>query len=791
MLKGRTDLDNIIRYNPDIKNGLTPDQIADRRENGLANHHPQTATKSIWNIVKDNVFTLFNGINFTLAIALFAVGSYKNMLFMAIVLINIFIGIVQEVRSKKQVEKLSLITMPRAVVVRSGAEEEIQVEELVLDDVMVLRLGRQVCSDSIVMDGEVEVNEALLKGEADPVIKRVGDTLMSGSFVVSGECFALADKVGKDNYAVRIAESARKYRKLKSQLMTDLKKIIKFDSIIIIPLGLAMLFQNFFVLKIDSISAVSSVSAALIGMIPEGLMLLTSVSLAVSVVKLARKKTLVQELYCIESLSRVDMLCLDKTGTLTQGEMEVSDVYCAVAQSEFDGYIGKYLTHSKDSNQTSDALRKHFNILYSNPAKSSVSFSSSRKYGGIMDDENQWIVLGSPEKICGDRYSDVSEKVTEYAKNGLRVVAVGVTHSDISQGLPTYCRLLGLVAIEDKIRKEAAKTLKFFKDEGVHIKIISGDNPVTVANVSRRAGVDGWEKYIDVTGMDDIQLKDAVMGYNVFGRVNPDQKKKMICFLKEQGHTVAMTGDGINDVMALKMADCSIAMASGSDGARQVSHLVLLENDFSVLPSVVMEGRRVINNINRTASLYLVKTLFSFMLAVITVVTAAQYPFMPLHFSVISSFGVGIPTFFLALEPNRERIRGRFLATVLQRAVPGAFVCLLYVGISSWMCDILGMGQSSLSTMAFILTGGVTLIILLKTCIPLSKIRGILFTLMVTGFTATAVFGRSFLGLVAIPPASIALIAICILIAYPLLDILERWSAKISKRFFKEDVFNG
>ena len=617
-----------------------------------------------------------------------------------------------------------------------------------LDDILVLRMGGQICADAIVAAGEVEVNEALLTGEAEPIRKSRGDMLLSGSFVVSGACRARVEHIGSENYATKIALDAKKYKKVHSDLMNALDKIVKFTSFFILPLGALLFLHARFVLDHSLEGAVVSTAAALIGMMPKGLVLLTSVSLAVGVIKLARKKTLVQELFCIENLSRVDMLCLDKTGTITQGKMTVSDILPLTAQPPFDleEAVGSFIGALDDNNATFLALGERFPAQGRWRAVCRTPFSSARKWSSVTFEGRGTVLVGAPEILLRGRSGLLPPAVAEREAAGCRVVLVAHSEERVEGVLPGTVRPVAALVLEDPIRPDARETLAFFTREDVQLKIISGDNPVTVSSIARQAGLPHSDSYIDASTLaDEEALRQAAERYTIFGRVSPQQKRQLVHALQDEGHTVAMTGDGVNDVLALKDADCSIAMASGSDAARQISQLVLLDSNFSSLPSVVMEGRRVINNITRTAVLFLVKTIFSFLLSFMALAFSMPYPFIPIQLSLISMVVEGIPSFFLTFEPNRDRIKGRFLSTVLRQAFPCAFIIVLNIILVDQIGPLLGLAALDLATLNVYLTAFIWLYLLLRVCMPLNKLRAALFGTMVALFGVAAYLFRDLL----------------------------------------------
>lgn len=720
------------RYYPDAMVGLSRQQVEQRAAQGLVNRHTEVPTKTIPQIIKGNVFTLFNLINAILAVLVLMVGSYKNVLFMGVIICNTLIGTFQEIRAKKTIDKLSLISAPKAKVLREGKKEQIPVNELVLDDVMVLEAGNQVCSDAIVVNGECDVNESLLTGESDPVSKKTGDMLMSGSFVVSGTVHAQVEHVGSENYAARISSGAKYIKKPNSEIMNSINLIIKIIGFIIIPLGAILFYKQIFVANQPFDEAIVSTVAAIIGMIPEGLVLLTSVVLAVSVIRLSQHKTLVQELYCIETLARVDVLCLDKTGTITEGNMQVEEVLplgkTSIEEAE-QALVA--LVHSlDDNNPTFIALKDRYSGSTECSWKSTAvfPFSSAKKWSGAAFPQGSF-VIGASEFILRSGYEAVRPLVEQYSAQGSRVLLLARSEEAFREKeLPERLEPMALILIGDKIRPEAKRTLEYFHEQGVDLKIISGDNAVTVSNIAKRAGLKQADHFIDASTLrTEDEVKAAAERYSIFGRVTPQQKLQLVQALKEKKHTVAMTGDGVNDVLALKEADCSIAMASGSDAARNVSQLVLLDSNFASMPKIVAEGRRSINNIQRSSSLFLVKTIFSVILGLIFVFVNHPYPFEPIQLTLINAVTIGIPSFFLALEPNKERIQGRFIYNVIRKSIPGALVVVLGVMASVVIGDYMRLTDDQISTVAALVTATAGFCVLFRVCQPFQFWRRILF----------------------------------------------------------------
>ena len=723
----RTPSQQAERYSPDVREGLSDAQAARRVSEGLNNVVSASQGKSYGRILRDNLMTVFNLLNFALAACVILVGSYSNALFIGVIICNIIIGTYQEIRAKRTIEKLQVVSAPTAHVVRGGTEREIAVGDIVLDDIAIWRAGMQISADCEVAEGEIEVNESLLTGESDALKKRPGDKLMSGSFVVSGECRARVTAVGDESYAARIAGDAKVFKKPNSELMRSLNRIIKSIGVAIVPIGGALFLKQYYIMHMSLTDSVVKTVAAMIGMIPEGLILLTSVALAVGVIRLAQRKTLVQQLYCIETLARVDTLCLDKTGTITTGEMQVSDLVAIDAPYEFAvDALRAFTSVMTDDNPTSLALKKRFEGGTDWTLKRIEPFSSARKWSGAEFERYGSIIVGAPEFVLGEDYARVKAQVEDFAAHGQRVLVLAQADAPFGdRALPAgSINICALIAIGDTLRAEAPATLSYFADQGVDIKVISGDNPVTVSSVAARAGLSNADKLIDMSTLHtDEEVAAAATKYTVFGRVTPQQKRVLVNALKRAGHTVAMTGDGVNDVLALKDADCSIAMASGSDAARQVANIVLRDSNFASMPAVVAEGRRVINNITRSASLFLTKTIFSALLSVLLLIMPSAYPFQPIQLTLFSSLAIGLPSFVLALEPNTARVKGKFLLSVLARALPAALTIVLGTVACMIMAGPLGHDMSEVSTMAVIFTVCVGLISLARVCRPFNLIR--------------------------------------------------------------------
>lgn len=718
----------VKRYDPCVEKGLTAMEVEERISSNLVNFNTDVKTKSTKKIILDNVLTLFNIINIILALAIISVGSFKNLTFIIIIILNTLISTFQELRSKYTIDKLSVISEHKIKVIRDSKKLELSLDEIVLDDIVKFNSGNQVIVDSIIKKGEVLVNESFITGEEENVLKKEGDMILSGSFIVSGNCICKVEHIGYDNYTAKISSDTKYIKEVSSEIMRSLNKIVKTISFVIVPLGILLFARQIFLPNNTFQNAVVNTVAALIGMIPEGLVLLTSTVFAVSVIRLSKRKVLVQDLYCIETLARVNVICLDKTGTITEGVMEVNDVIGKdISKIELRNLLGSIVHVIDDDNPTAKALKNTFYNKTAINYSKIIPFSSTTKCSGIVIDDEKTIFIGAPEFLLNDykRYKDEVDSLT----SNNRVIAV-VECFNCGKTFEKQ-RLLGYVLLQDKIREEAESTIKYFKDQGVKVKIISGDNKNTVLNIARRAKIGDNLKAIDLstlTSEDDI--KTAALKYDVFGRVKPLEKQILIKALKDAGNTVAMTGDGVNDCLALKEADCSIAMASGTDAARSVSQLVLLDSNFDSMPNVVLEGRKSINNLQRSASLFLVKTIYAGLLAFVFLFLKEAYPFIPVQLTLSSVVTIGIPSFILALEPNRDLVRGNFLVNVLKKAAPPAFVIVLNIIFITLFGSSIGLTYAKISTLSLTITGYVSFVLLYKVCQPFNRVRLILFVLM-------------------------------------------------------------
>ena len=791
--------------------GLTDAEVEQRIEQGLTNHTDISTDKTTKEIIVSNVCTYFNLIFLVITILLVAVGSFRNLTFLPIIIGNTVIGIVQELRAKKTLEKMSLLNAPHADVIRNGEMTQIATEKLVKDDVILLTAGRQICADAVVIDGSIQVNESLLTGEADEVEKPVGSTLMSGSFVVSGECYARLEKVGNESYISKLSMEAKSMgSKEQSEMIRSINQIVKWIGIVIIPIGIILFWQSHFVNDVSISKSVTSTVAAIIGMIPEGLYLLTTIALALSTMKLANKRVLLHDMKSIETLARVDVLCVDKTGTITEPDMKVSDIFLcqscsnpayndqsgmresqlnpeyndqsgknesrlkladnvqscmkensllqkqeqAVSHSELSldelkKLIVRYAYASKDNNATMLALKEYAegfvktgdSGLKIHSSRNDIAgriidqqaFSSSRKYGSITFADGTYL-LGAPEFILGDDFHIVENEIQSYTEKGDRVLLFA--RRDPDKTIP-----LGFVALANPIRQNAVKTFEYFKKQRVAIKVISGDNPKTVSQIAMQAGIENADRYIDAASLDSKEkIAKAVSQYTVFGRVTPKQKQQLVKALQHKGHTVAMTGDGVNDILAMKDADCSVAMASGSEAAAQAAQVVLLDSDFVHMPDVVYEGRRVVNNIERSASLFLVKNIFSLLLALFSVISMFTYPLEPSQISLISMFTIGLPGFLLAMEPNKERIKGHFLTNVMLKALPGGLTDVIAISALVVCGAVFSIPEESIGTIATMVLAVVGFMILFKISEPLNTMKYVVISINVAGFVLCVYF---------------------------------------------------
>ena len=826
--------------------GLTNEQVQERIAEGKVNFNENPNTRTYKQIVKENTLTFFNFLNAVLLVLVLFVGSYKNSMFVGIIIINTVIGIIQEIRAKKTIDKLAILTESKAVVLRDGKKWSISTEKLVLDDLIYLKTGEQVPADCRILEGSLEVNESLLTGEADNLGKREGDELFSGSFVTAGEACCQIIHVGKDNYASQITSEAKEFKRHNSELRNSLNAILKVISIIIVPLGLLLFYKQFYIVGDSVKDSVVSTVAAVLGMIPEGLVLLTSVALTLGALTLARKKTLVQELYCIETLARVDTLCLDKTGTITEGTMcvekveaydpnwreaelaesilEEDEASCPENRSpeeivlseegndsektvseekiledlpgEEKGYekeisriMGNLMSVLKDQNATADAFRKYFPVKKDMMPTNVIPFSSDRKYSAASFKEHRTYLIGAAQFLFPEGDDALEERCSEYAEQGFRVLVLAHSlNESTGTELPLGLVPEALLILTDVIRKEAPDTLRFFDDQGVDLKVISGDDPVTVSSIAKRAGLKNAEQYIDATTITTPEeMDEAVANYSVFGRVTPQQKKAMVMSLKKQGHTVAMTGDGVNDVLALKEADCSIAMAEGSDAAKNIANVVLLDSNFAAMPHIVNQGRRVVNNIRTAASMFLIKTIFSVMLSLITIFFGEAYPFEPIQMSLISACAVGIPTFLLAQENNYQKIDHTFLRHVFMNAFPAAVTITGCVFAVMVVCQDVYHSNAMLNTACVLVTGWNYMAALKTVYAPLNRYRKIIIYSMQCSFFLVAVVLQNLLALGSLEFGMIILVFLLMTFSPILIEAITDGIRKMYSRSFDGD----
>ena len=782
----------VVRIETTADTGLTQAQVKERMEKGWSNAPVDSPSKTTKEIIISNVFTYFNLIFLVIAVLLLLVGAFRDLTFLPVIICNTLIGIIQEIRSKKVLDKLSVLNAPKATVVREGKLQTIPAEKAVLDDVVKFQAGNQICADATVIDGEVQVNESLLTGESDEITKKPGDTLMSGSFVVSGSCLGRLEQVGADSYISKLTLEAKATKEgEQSEMIRSLDKLVQIVGFLIIPIGIVLFGQQYLLGDSSIKTSMQAMVAAIIGMIPEGLYLLASVALVVSVMRLATKKVLVHDMKCIETLARVNVLCVDKTGTITENTMKVHDVvslepYEKEELPPLKELLGDFAHAMSKDNITMAAMQEYFTQGSGQVATSVTSFSSAFKYSSVTFHTTSY-VLGAPEFVLRDDYEIYKETIESYGSEGYRVLVFGrYEGTPDGKALTEAVVPYGLVLLANPIRKEAWETFQYFADQGVDIKVISGDNPVTVSKVASQAGIANADNYIDASQLktpDDI--KQAVLKYTVFGRVTPDQKRQFVRALKEAGKTVAMTGDGVNDVLALKDADCSIAMASGSDAAAQASQLVLLESNFSCMPSVVLEGRRVVNNIERSASLFLVKNIFSFLLSLFSMAFMITYPLEPSQISMVAMFTIGIPAFLLAMEPNKKMIEGHFLTNVLLKALPAGLTDVLIVGFLTVFGQTFGMSNEEISTAATLLLAIVGLMILFKISKPMNVFRWIVWSAMVAGLLFCVIFLKNLFGIGVMTRKCCMTLIVFAVATEPLLRYISQIVAGIRKRVLR------
>ena len=730
--------------------GLTQAEVEARIADGQVNAIQDSSNRSVKDIVMGNTLTFFNFINIVLLALVLSVRSYKNMLFIFIIIANTLIGIFQEIKAKITLDKLKILTVSHVDVIRDGVKKSVTVSELVKDDVILLKSGGQIPADGVILDGEVDVNESLLTGESDSIHKTCGSKVLSGSFVTSGKAMCLLTEVGHDCYMEKLSSEAKQFKRYKTELQRNLDTILKFISIIIVPLGIILFAKQYWISGSTYEQAALDTVAAVLGMIPEGLVLLTSVALALGAVRLARRSTLVRELFCIETLARVDTLCLDKTGTITEGHLCVQGEESVKEDVDLEQLMGRMVGALGDENETFQALRQHYKRNQSANTKFVLPFSSERKFSGVVFEGEGTYLMGAYQFIFPQADPAVLEKIAEYASQGLRVLTVAHSPNEMTDyTLAEDFEIVGFVFMTDVVRKNAPDILGYFEEQGVDLKVISGDDPVTVAAIAARAGLKDADKYIDATTIHtDEEMEDAILKYSVFGRVTPKQKQQMVRLLKQNGRTVAMTGDGVNDVLALKDADVSIAMASGSEAAKNTANLVLLNSDFASLPHIVNEGRRVINNIKAAASMFLIKTGFSVLTALLTIIVGQNYPFQPIQLSVINGCAVAIPTMLLQLEPSFQKVNKHFFREVLRMSMPAAITITAMITIINNIGHSIGTPREMLSTVCVLATGWVYLITLRQVYSPMTGYRKFVIYLMQTAYLVAMVIGQRIMELV-------------------------------------------
>ena len=726
------------------------------------------ATKTIPQILRDNICTVFNLLNLMIAVALAAVGAWKNILFIFIILINTTVGIVQEIRAKRQIERLTLLAQPVVTVRRNGAEQTIRPEEIHKGDMLVMTAGCAVCTDCTVQEGRLEVNESILSGESEPVVKLPGDKLLSGSSVISGRCFAQADCIAAECFTAQMVDEVKRTKSSSSELFTSMKKVTKFTSFLIVPLGVLLFVQAFFFRSVPIDTAVVATSAGLLGMLPKGLVLLISIGLAVGVIRLSKKNVLVRDLHSLENLAHCDVVCLDKTGTLTEGSLEVEGVYPDIDEREFGRLMATYLVHTDDNNSTYQALHDRFSRNEPYEATAAIPFSSERKWSSVTLADGRTLVLGAPEKLC----RTIPQEVKELMAQGKRILFVGLCSGEVDAA---KIDLIAMIVITDRLRKNAAQTIRYFYEQGVDVKIISGDNPTAAAAVARLSGVRHADRLLDATGMTDEELTEAAETHTVFGRVTPEQKKVLISALQKQGHRVAMTGDGVNDLLAMRQADCSAAMGNGSDAAKQTAQLVLLDSDFAVLRDVISEGRRVINNLTKSAGVFFIKTIYSVLLSVLCLLLNTDFPFIPIQITLIDAVIEAFPAFFMSFERNDRKVEGTFLRRAFRAALPNSLAIFLGCIAVFLAAPHLGLNHAQMNLVMYLTVGIVSLAGVIKASLPMNLLHGFLSIASVLGFFCAVLLFSTLLqlphltmsGAALLPFVSIPCILIAVLLKVP------------------------
>lgn len=794
--------------------GLSTAEVEFRKKAGLSNESVDSSTKTVAQIIRSNVVTYYNLIFLIITILLIVVGSFRDLTFLPIIIANMLIGIIQELRSKKILDDLTILNTPKITVRRNGSDQEVLADELVQDDVITLSAGGQIPADALVLSGNITVNEALITGEADEIVKKEGDSLFSGSFVISGECMAKLEKVGKDSYISGLMLQATQTKEgEQSEMIRALNRLVQTVGVIILPIGAILFLQQYFFSGTTMKDSVTGMVAAILGMIPEGLYLLASVAMVVSVMRLGKQKVLIHDMKCIETLARVNVLCVDKTGTITVPEMEVAQFILAKdqslaaeekeketdRQSEYKNQAAEEEKHKVAKtisdcvralpcdNATMEALQQYFTEPMENSAEKIVTFSSATKYSGVVLAGKAYVV-GAPEFVLQQDYAAVQGTIEVFLEKGYRVLVFAEYEGDLDgKELTEKASPIAFILLNNAIREGAMDTFRYFSKRGVEVKVISGDNPITVSEIAKKAGIRHAEKQVDAATLKTVDaVRKAAKKYTVFGRVTPEQKRLLVQALKEQGKTVAMTGDGVNDILALKDADCSIAMASGSEAASHVAQLVLLDNDFNKMPAVVMEGRRVVNNIGRTASLYLVKNIFSMLLAVFSMLFLIDYPLEPSQVSLISVFTIGIPSFFLALEQNRNQIHGHFLTNVLIQALPAGITDFIVVSGLVIFCREFGVEKECVSTSCTILVAVVGFMILYHIAKPMTTPHAILIAAMVIGWLFCMLFFSELFAITTITGKCAMLMIVFAVITEPvfryliqLVEAVQKWGRKL------------
>lgn len=766
-----------------LPTGLTAAEVAKKTQEGLHNDYETKTSKSTAAIIKDNLLTLFNFLNLLIGVFLFAVGAYSNMFYLAIIFVNITIGISQELHARNLVKKLSLVSPQTVRVIRDGQTHEISAKELVLEDSVILGAGDQIPADMTVLSGLVEVNEAMLTGEADLVVKEAGASLLSGSFIVSGEVTGKVIHVGAENYAAKLSNEAKVHKPICSELLASIRSVSKFTSYVIVPLGVILFFQAFMMRDAGIKESVVVSAAALLGMLPKGLVLLISIALTTGVIKLAKKRILVQDMYAVETLAHVDTLCLDKTGTLTEGHMVLESIVPLQADSDPNMLLGNYLAASTDNNLTMQALRQGCPELTDHQPIEVAAFSSQRKWGAVAFEHLGNVYLGAPETVAG---SAALPQVKEAQEAGLRVLILAVETDPKAPASfdPSNAQAVAVLILSDIIRQNAEETLAYLADQGIDLKVISGDNPIAVAAIAHRAGLANADQAIDLSTLTtEAEVREAATRYTVFGRVTPEQKKLLVQELKANQRTVAMTGDGVNDVLALREADVSIAMAAGDSAARQIANFVLLDSDFTTLPDVLFEGRRVVNNVTKASGIFFIKTIYSFLLSLVCILTSSAFPFLPIQITLIDLAIEGYPSFFLSFEENKAPIKGRYLPTVLLNALPNALLVLVnYFAIRFLQTDY-GWSQFDTTTLLYYLLIGISCIAVIRACLPLNPLRLFLAITTTVGIYVAAMLFHGLLEvgfLTAVTlPYFLGMMALNICLYVGLSFLTKRFSAKV------------